>query len=984
MEGVTLNPAGDLPATTLEVGQTVRWRGARWRVLGEEEGGFIRLVALDRAFGDHEVTPLLALERDWISPDERPLPALNVESTDRGRWRAMHRAYLTTMAGGREQLVGLDWGAVAVEPYQLVPLLRIARTMRPRLLIADDTGLGKTAEAGIVLRWLAQRHQAGRVLVVTRAAPEPRRWQGEMWSKFGFRFDILRDGADFNERRRRSPTVNVFAQSRKLIVSMSLAARQALLDELRQCPTPFDVVIVDEAAHLAVRGSRTKRLAVLGRALAERSRDGAMLLLTATPHDGKTESFLSLLRLLEPFAETEPGQVPVDVASRLVVRRLKTEVKLAGGKRFLEPKIHVESTLRFASPEERAVEGPLDAYLAWLADEEVRYESAGARQKATGCQFLAGLYRKRFGSSVAALRATLRRRLGLPPAEEDQDEVVPYVEDNSSDPEDEVIDPGAEQETPPPPVTAPEEELAAALLAASEKVERGRDSKLQALTWLLRERLPDEKAVVFTEYRDTLRAAARRLDADRVSYVTFHGGTPDADRETAIRRFLHDSSVRVFLATDAASEGINLQKAASHLIHLDVPWNPNRYAQRNGRIDRYGQEQVPHIWPLVAADVSKGQGRPEARALEIVIDKLQKIAKELGSVGAILPGFSTGSVREVLQRARADADREMDALLDVPETKKAADDLTRLAVRNKREITQAEDYVARLGTIDDFEYELRGLLSTAFSGWDDGGRIEDVAFGLLRLNVPARLRAEVEAPVIERATFRRDVAVESADSEEEDVVEFLSPAHPLVEGALRRLRDEATDPAFAHRFDVEVDDEEGLVLSFVARFVDGEGRTVEENLLAVEVDAGGNASSDAQRDLARLGVDASASGLVAAEERIAPWKEAFPRLVGSARGEAARRSEVRRLELVALAHELMAEELEALALWRGEETKKVELLTLGPGPTVSFEAAAEYERRSSELEAEYERRREAIRDRSDIRLSGLELLGGRLLVRSPS
>jgi SNF2 family DNA or RNA helicase len=218
----------------------VRWRGARWRVIGEEDGGFLRLTGLEHGLRGVDVTPLITLEANNIQPDELPLPKFEPEKADRARWRALHQAYLTTMVGGREHLVGLDWGAIAVEPYQLVPLLRVAKTMRARLLVADDTGLGKTAEAGIILRWLAQRHRANRVLIVTRAAPEPRRWQKEMWTKFGFRFDILRDGADFNARRRRNPTVNVFAQDRKLIISMTLAARQALLDELRQCPVPFD------------------------------------------------------------------------------------------------------------------------------------------------------------------------------------------------------------------------------------------------------------------------------------------------------------------------------------------------------------------------------------------------------------------------------------------------------------------------------------------------------------------------------------------------------------------------------------------------------------------------------------------------------------------------------------------------------------------------------------------------------------------------
>ena len=331
--GVTFSTA--VAQTMIEPGQNIRWRSRRWRVLGEEDGGFLRLVGVENLNRDQEALALLELERDRIEPDELPLPKLDVEHSDRARWRALHEAYRITMAGSREQLVGLDWGAVAVEPYQLVPLLRVARTLRTRLLVADDTGLGKTAEAGIVLRWLAQRHQANQVLIVTRAAPEPQRWKEEMWAKFGFRFDILASGSDFLERRRRAPNVNVFAQENRQIVSMTLAARQAFLDELRQCPSTFDVVIVDEAHHLAERGKRTKRLAVLGRALERASKDGALLLLTATPHDGKTASFVSLLRLLDPFVEIEEDTVSVDVASSRgrPPRHTRSRAGLRGGGR---------------------------------------------------------------------------------------------------------------------------------------------------------------------------------------------------------------------------------------------------------------------------------------------------------------------------------------------------------------------------------------------------------------------------------------------------------------------------------------------------------------------------------------------------------------------------------------------------------------------------------------------------------------------------
>lgn len=968
--------------TLIEPGQSVRWRSRRWRVLGEEEGGFLRLVGIENLNRDQEALALLDLERGDIESDELPLPEFDVEHSDRARWRALHEAFRITMAGGREQLVGLDWGALAVEPYQLVPLLRVARTLRTRLLIADDTGLGKTAEAGIILRWLAQRHQAKRVLIVTRATPEPQRWQEEMWDKFGFRFEILKDGADFAARRREAPNVNVFAQENKLIVSMTLAARQAFLDELRQCPTPFDVVIVDEAHHLAERGRRTKRLAVLGRALDRASSAGSLLLLTATPHDGKTGSFLSLLRLLDPFVEIEEDTVSVDVASRLMVRRLKPEVTLAGGRAFVEPEIHVLSTLSEASKEERALEPILGEYKEWLAAERVRYESQNARQKATGCEFLTTTLLKRYGSSVAALRATMRRRLGLPPAGEDDHTVVPFVESDASDPEDDVLDPGAEAETPPPPLVAGERDIARRLLTAAELVPEGRDAKLQALVKLLNGPIQGEKGVVFTEYRDTLRAAAQRLDLEGISYVLFHGGTPDADRDKAIKRFLTDPDTRVFLATDAASEGKNLQHGVNHLIHLDVPWNPNRYLQRNGRIDRYGQTKTPHIWALVAADRKGNEGRPEYRALEIIIEKLRRIQKEAGSVGKALPNFASGKVREVLNGSVVDVERHLDELLDDGDAERASEELTRLTIRNREELETAERYVADLGTIDDFEQLLTPLLRTAFHGWDDGGSIETGDADTVCLTVPRRLRDQLGTSEIPRATFRRTVAV-AVQETGDDPIEFLTPAHPLVDAVLRALRDDARDPAFAHRFDVVADDREGLVVSFVARFIDGESRTVDERLEAVEVTMTGEASADEHADAARLGLDLTAAAPGRPDpERIEAWREQFPHLASVARLEALRRSDRRRTELDGIAAELVGEERESLALWKSDEKDKIDRISFGPDGSMSFEQMEAYGERKQRLEAEYQRRLGSLRERSNVRLASLELLGGRLLVRS--
>ncbi|OFW59093.1 MAG: hypothetical protein A2133_12155 [Actinobacteria bacterium RBG_16_64_13] len=706
-----------------------------------------------------------------------------------------------------------------------------------------------------------------------------------------------------------------------------------------------------------------------------------MILLTATPHDGKSDSFLSLLRLLDPLVEVQSGEVSVTGASRLVVRRLKSEVTLVGGRKFIEPEIHLISTLGDASAEEKAVERPLNAYLEWLAAEESRFLDTGARQKAKGCQFLAGVYRKRFGSSVAALRATLRRRLGLQPAPEDSDELVPYVETEASDPEDDIIDPGASAEAPPPPISEEEMGLARGLLDAADNVHAGRDSKLEAMIRLLNGELSREKVVIFTEYRDTLRAARRRLEKEGISFIVFHGETPEGTREGVISSFIANPAIRVFLATDAASEGKNLQHAAHNLIHLDVPWNPNRYVQRNGRIDRYGQGNKPHIWVLVAADRKKKLGRPEYRALEVVVEKLSLIERELGSVSPVLPGFSSGSVSEVLLRAEADAEERVEKLMDERELRKAGADLTKLTVLNQREIEEAQAHVDSLGTVDDFEEQVGALLKVAFRGWDDGGAIEPRDGGVVRVRVPGRLRQALGVPVIERGTFRRDVAVAGQDEVGEETPEFLSPAHPLVEATLQRLRDDAADPEFAHRFDVEVGNPAGLVMSFVLRFVDGDGRTVEERLEGIEVDAGGRASRDSAQDLRRLGLEAPPSGKSPAPAAIGEWRTRFPHLVEPARAEALRRAEERIRELVELARALQEQELEILATWLEQERATIEMVTLGAeGGQISFEGAQEYRRRLDALEREHAARKSAVRDRSNIRLAGADLIGGRLIV----
>jgi hypothetical protein len=383
---------------------------------------------------------------------------------------------------------------------------------------------------------------------------------------------------------------------------------------------------------------------------------------------------------------------------------------------------------------------------------------------------------------------------------------------------------------------------------------------------------------------------------------------------------------------------------------------------------------------LVAADRKKGEGRPEYRALEVVVEKLQRIQRDVGSATRVLPRQTARSVTEVLSRAHATAEQEMDNLLSDEALEAGDEDLTRLSITNERELREAEQFVSRFPSTDDFATVVLPVLETAFRSWDDGGRIDALATDMYSVRVPARLRGELRRDEIPTATFSRVRAVAGQDETDDLAPEFLSPAHPLVEAVLRRLREEGGDATFRHRFDVS-SGEPGLVLSFAMRFVDGEGRTLDERLEAVEVLLDGRASGDASSDLAQLAITATTgTGGLPDPTAIPDWQARFSTLLHVAREEADRRAERHRIELEQAARELHDEEIANLALWRRAEERRVETITLGTDLQVSFESAEEYERLLKQLETEYEARRELIRDRSAVRLAGLELVGGRLYV----
>jgi len=315
-----------LSDTGLLPGTEVSARGLRWEVVAIEPLGAqtrYRLRGLEDAVRGSEVDVLVPFEEvrpliTEIQP-ERATPLRN--------WLVYHQAFLLEQALGSDALLAAQPGRLRMEPYQLVPVMRALRMSRPRLLLCDGVGLGKTIQAGLVITELAARRLVHRLLVVSPAGPLLEQWKSELSERFGIRVEVIDRGKLEDVRRQNELGANPFDFVSLGLASIDFLKQERVLDLLERAS--YDVIVVDEAHHCMDLGMAQDREDSQRRRLAEvlaRSCD-TLLLLTATPHDGHDRSFASLLELLDPSLVDGSGQIRGDRYRPYVVRRLKTHIK---------------------------------------------------------------------------------------------------------------------------------------------------------------------------------------------------------------------------------------------------------------------------------------------------------------------------------------------------------------------------------------------------------------------------------------------------------------------------------------------------------------------------------------------------------------------------------------------------------------------------------------------------------------------------------
>ena len=725
-----------------------------------------------------------------------------------------------------DPFAALEASTIDPLPHQIDAVYGRLLPMQPlRFLLADDPGAGKTIMSGLYIRELMLRGDLDRCLVIAPGSLVEQ-WQEELQDRFGLSFDIMS-----REMVELARTGNPFQEKNLLIARMDQLSRSEEL-QAKLSVTDWDLVIIDEAHKMSARlhsnneVKRTLRFK-LGELVRDRTRN--LLLLSATPHNGSDEDFLLFLSLLDPdrfggrLRKTGLPETK-DVMRRLVKENLLT----FEGKRLFTERIATTVNHRL-SPQEEALYEAVSSYVRDGMGRAQAIEDGGDKRRGLAVGFALTALQRRLASSPEAIFQSLRRRkekliaqlklaeqsgrLGgadgfdsrlVDPEDFDSDD---FGDDEFERLEDEAIENAMSAES----IVELEREIAELRLleaSADEVRASGADRKWVELQSILQSEEFNEpgeprKIIIFTEHRDTLNyleAKVKTLVGRPETVVTIHGGVRREDRRRVQDAFRNDPVVKILIATDAAGEGVNLQRA-NLMVNYDLPWNPNRIEQRFGRIHRIGQEQVCHLWNLVAFETREG----------LVFQRLfEKIEQQRGLYGdQIYDVLGDSEINRSLQDLLFDAiryDRDPEVLARVDEVIDAEIGNRLKEVLSERALASNVLNPSRIGEIrhrmeEALSRKLQpGFIEAFFSAsLDDlGGRMAAREAGRFEITrVPAIVRSrdrEIAAggplqSVYERVTFDKDRVTLEKEREIGVRAELLSPGHPLLRATIATVLD---------------------------------------------------------------------------------------------------------------------------------------------------------------------------------------------------
>ena len=500
-------------------------------------------------------------------------------------------------------------------PYQLDPTKLSLQRPRQRILIADTVGLGKTLEAGILMSELIARGKGKRILVVTVKSMMTQ-FQKEMWNRFTIPLVRLDSNRIQKIRASLPSNYNPFFYYDKTIVSIDTLKRDVEYRTHLE-KAYWDIIVIDEAHNVAERGDHQAQRSRLAKLLANRS--DTMIMLSATPHDGRAKSFASLMNMLDPTAIADPENYTPEDIKGLCIRRFKNDVKDQVNGSFLERQVTLEHC-HASAQEEHAFD--------LLAEMQLEMDAGKANN--TGRLFKTNLEKSLFSSPAACCKSIEARLKKL---------YKKYTVDDISD------------------IRLLEE-----LHTALGQVTPENFTRYQKLLELLRSdsygwnpKDPGDRVVIFTERIETMNYLVEHLRTDlglkSSAIQEISGGMSDAEQQRIVEDFGRtESPIRILVASDVASEGLNLHYLSHRLIHFDIPWSLMVFQQRNGRIDRYGQQKRPDIRYLLIESNNR-QIKGDMRIIEILIQKEEQALKNIGDPALLLGKFNVEEEETVIAEA---------------------------------------------------------------------------------------------------------------------------------------------------------------------------------------------------------------------------------------------------------------------------------------------------------------------------------------------
>lgn len=600
-------------------GMRVIVRGEEWMVKKVETNSLgnqtLHVIGLSQLVKDYDSMFLVDVEKDIEIVDPAKVTLVPDDSAFFRKSKVYIESQWRSKIPTDNKIHIGDKAAMDLMPYQLEPAQMALNKTRQRILIADTVGLGKTLEAGILMSELIARGKGKRILVVTVKSMMTQ-FQKEMWNRFTIPLVRL-DSARIQSVRAKLPSnYNPFFYYDKTIISIDTLKND--LDYRTHLENAWwDIIVIDEAHNVAKRGDKSSQRSKLASLLANRS--DTLIMLTATPHDGKGQSVASLMNMLDPTAIADEENYTKEDIEGLLIRRFKKDIQNQVAGSFKERKIIIEKC-----PASAREEYAYDIFV----NMKLQMDDGGTRGK--GRLFKTGLEKSLFSSPAACIKSVDARikKLEKKYTEADMPDIAKLRE----------------------------------LKNALELIKPTDFSRYATLLNILRSKeygwtpsKNNDRLVIFTERIETMKYLAENLKKDMnlsdKQLEIMHGGMSDKELQRIVDEFGRaESPIRVIVASDVASEGINLHYLSHRLIHFDIPWSLMVFQQRNGRVDRYGQQEQPDIrYMLIDSDNPKIKG--DARIMEILVQKEEQALKNIGDPAMLFGKFNQEEEEEETAKA---------------------------------------------------------------------------------------------------------------------------------------------------------------------------------------------------------------------------------------------------------------------------------------------------------------------------------------------